>query len=174
MRRRALGLSLACALVVFLGGVTLARLLAPPTDLLGGGGGGAPSTSPAAASTFPKAEVLDAWLAGGVTPGRLASSFLILRNTPATRRLVGEWLRLAQIYPLIDDSPSKLPNHSCFREHRHVEALLSLLLKFRFPADRMYVPHDLKENPHEVPSTSTQPVIIGHLNADGVTHRRDR
>jgi len=61
----------------------------------------------AVASVLPgaTAEVLDAWLARSVTPGQLASSVLILRNTPATRRIMGEWLRLAQIYPLIDDSP---------------------------------------------------------------------
>lgn len=46
-----------------------------------------------------------------------------------TREFVRRWYELACNYHLIDDSPSVLPNFSDFREHRHDQAIFSLLTK---------------------------------------------
>lgn len=46
-----------------------------------------------------------------------------------TRDLVRRWYELACNYHFIDDSPSVLPNFPDFREHRHDQAIFSLLTK---------------------------------------------
>jgi hypothetical protein len=43
--------------------------------------------------------------------------------------LVNEWYELCCDYHNIDDSPSIEPNLNCFREHRHDQAIFSLLTK---------------------------------------------
>ena len=48
---------------------------------------------------------------------------------PETRKLVNEWYDLACDYHLIDDSPSIIPNHDGFVEHRHDQSIYSLLTK---------------------------------------------
>jgi hypothetical protein len=46
-----------------------------------------------------------------------------------TRNLVNEWYELACDYHNIDDSPSIIPNFSCFIDHRHDQSIFSLLTK---------------------------------------------
>ena len=46
-----------------------------------------------------------------------------------TRSLIDEWYNISCDYHLIDDSPSIISNHNEFREHRHDQSILSLLIK---------------------------------------------
>jgi hypothetical protein len=46
-----------------------------------------------------------------------------------TRDLVNKWYEIACDYHIIDDSPSIVPNMECFRDHRHDQAIFSLLTK---------------------------------------------
>jgi hypothetical protein len=57
----------------------------------------------------------------------------VMMNTPENRAFVEEWAAIAisQDYHLLDDSPSTIPNHFSFKEHRHDQAILSILLKLR-------------------------------------------
>ena len=43
--------------------------------------------------------------------------------------IVDLWYNTGCNYHMIDDSPSKKPNLSCFREHRHDQSIFSLLTK---------------------------------------------
>ncbi len=59
------------------------------------------------------------------------SGRLICRKHPAAMRIIDLWVRLAwaRLYHLFDNSPSRLPNHSDFIEHRHDQAMLSILMQ---------------------------------------------
>ena len=52
-------------------------------------------------------------------------------NTPEARAFVEEWqsISISDGFRYIDDSPSEHPNASDFRDHRHDQAIFSLLLK---------------------------------------------
>jgi hypothetical protein len=56
------------------------------------------------------------------------ASVIVLRNTVSSRRFIHRWLSLCQQPGLIDDSPSKRPNHPEFQEHRHDQAILTALV----------------------------------------------
>lgn len=57
------------------------------------------------------------------------ASVIFLRVSDYTRAFVREWLDwcLFEGGRLIDDSPSRLPNHPEFREHRHDQAILTTM-----------------------------------------------
>lgn len=57
------------------------------------------------------------------------SGLILFRVCPETRRLVKEWYETACNYHFIDDTPSVSANFECFREHRHDQSVLSLLIK---------------------------------------------
>jgi hypothetical protein len=61
----------------------------------------------------------------------LLAGVWVMRVSPATMFVVNEWLRLAQDERLLTDKPSVHPNPPGFREHRHDQAILSLLLRTR-------------------------------------------
>lgn len=46
-----------------------------------------------------------------------------------TRSFVNEWYNTCCNYHLIDDSPSIVPNHPWFRDHRHDQSIFSILFK---------------------------------------------
>ncbi len=56
---------------------------------------------------------------------------LICRKHPAAMRIIDLWARLAweQHYHLFDNSPSRLPNYPTFKEHRHDQAIFSILMQ---------------------------------------------
>lgn len=58
----------------------------------------------------------------------LGGVFLLIKNSH-TIQLVNEWYRFSSIHNLIDDSPSKYPNHPGFIENRHDQAIFSILRK---------------------------------------------
>ena len=62
---------------------------------------------------------------------QIISGIFLLRNTLITRELVGKWKDICaeEGGHYLDDSPSELPNHSIFRENRHDQSILSLLVK---------------------------------------------
>lgn len=62
-------------------------------------------------------------------PGALQAqaSIIFIRVNDYTRKFIKEWLLWCQMPGLIDDSPSELPNHPDFKEHRHDQAILSAL-----------------------------------------------
>lgn len=57
------------------------------------------------------------------------ASVIFFRVSDYTREFVSEWLKwcLFEGGRLIDDSPSRLPNHPEFREHRHDQAILTTM-----------------------------------------------
>lgn len=60
---------------------------------------------------------------------QLHATFFVLRRCDAVLSLVKKWYDTASIYHLLDDSPSSVPNHDSFREHRHDQSIFSLLRK---------------------------------------------
>jgi hypothetical protein len=72
--------------------------------------------------------------------GQIAATAFMMRASPETRALVAEWLALCSKHSLIDNSPSVaadgtlLPEDPSFREHRHDQAIWSLLLHKRCTA----------------------------------------
>ena len=59
---------------------------------------------------------------------------LIIKKNEKTINYIKEWLDMSCIYEDITDSPSKFPNNSKFREHRHDQSLLSIVLhKYDIP-----------------------------------------
>ena len=59
------------------------------------------------------------------------AGLLFLRNTPSNLLLLSHWAELctARNYTLVNDAPSHAPNPPGFKEHRHDQAILSLLLR---------------------------------------------
>lgn len=59
-----------------------------------------------------------------------ATTFL-LQKTEATVDLVDAWYSMACNYSLLDDTPSKAPNHPDIKDHRHDQSMWSILCKQR-------------------------------------------
>ena len=62
---------------------------------------------------------------------QIISGIFLLKKTPITRELVGKWkdICVEENGHYLDDSPSKLQNDPIFRENRHDQSILSLLVK---------------------------------------------
>jgi len=59
---------------------------------------------------------------------------MIIKKTANTTKYIQEWLDLACVYENITDSPSVIRNSSDFYEHRHDQALLSVVVyKYGIP-----------------------------------------
>ena len=58
---------------------------------------------------------------------QVQASVIFFKVNSFTRNFVKEWLLWCQMPGFIDDSPSKLPNHPEFAEHRHDQAILTCL-----------------------------------------------
>jgi hypothetical protein len=77
--------------------------------------------------------------------GQIASTCIFLKKTDSNIDLVKEWeaVCLLNNYSLVNNSPSKLPNDSSFRENRHDQSVLSCLIKkydkFNIPDDTYYL-----------------------------------
>lgn len=70
--------------------------------------------------------LLQPWAAFGK---QVQASVIFFRVSDYTRSFVAEWLKwcLFEGGRLINDSPSRLPNHPEFREHRHDQAILTTM-----------------------------------------------
>jgi len=64
---------------------------------------------------------------------QLAAGFFLMQNTQENLELIKTWRNIAVEgnYHFSDDSPSKVNEHSLFREHRHDASIFSLLRKLR-------------------------------------------
>jgi hypothetical protein len=51
------------------------------------------------------------------------------KNSTISKDFLKTYLELCEYYPNIDDSPSVLPNHIGFQEHRHDQSVFSILIK---------------------------------------------
>lgn len=58
---------------------------------------------------------------------QVQASVIFIRKTTKSVEFVDEWLKWCQVPELIDDSPSKFPNHPEFQENRHDQAILTTL-----------------------------------------------
>lgn len=74
-----------------------------------------------------KRDVIEAIHPTGQFGKQAQASVIVVRNTEAARSFVAEWLKWCQEPGLIDDSPSKTPNHPEFKDHRHDQAILTTL-----------------------------------------------
>jgi hypothetical protein len=69
---------------------------------------------------------------------QILASFLCIRKCPAAVSFIETWLRYCLMENLVTDSPSVAkPNFPDFKEHRHDQAILSLLV---YNLDIMYLP----------------------------------
>jgi len=78
----------------------------------------------------------DAFEALGLDPNgiiggesQIISGVLLLHKEPAVDALVARWAELSQVPGLVNDDPSVAPNAPTFQEHRHDQAILSLLVR---------------------------------------------
>lgn len=67
--------------------------------------------------------------------GQIASGTLLLCHSDKNIEFIREWFRamIKNNYTLVDDTPSIKPNDLEFKEHRHDQSLLSILLKTTRP-----------------------------------------
>ncbi len=72
----------------------------------------------------------------------------MMKNTPENRALMHEWLSIMMRDDghYVNDVPSRTLNASCFREHRHDQAIISLLMKLRGAA-RLPAPYRAPVHP---------------------------
>lgn len=62
---------------------------------------------------------------------QIMASFMLIKKNKETVDFVSDWLRIACMKGIIDDSPSDHPEMPGYREHRHDQAIFSLLYKKR-------------------------------------------
>ena len=60
---------------------------------------------------------------------QIQSGALLFYKDENTKKIIDLWYEISCDYHLIDDTPSLKPNLQCFREHRHDQSILSLLIK---------------------------------------------
>jgi len=61
--------------------------------------------------------------------GKIAATSIIIRKCPNSINCVDLWYDTCCKYNLINDNPSKIANHSSFREHRHDQSIWSIICK---------------------------------------------
>ncbi len=59
--------------------------------------------------------------------GQIMSGAIIIRKCPESVAMIEKWYSVYSNYHLVDDSPSILPNHGSFQEHRHDQSIYSIL-----------------------------------------------
>ena len=59
---------------------------------------------------------------------QMVGGIFVMMKTPSITRFVDEWLHYARQPQLVDDSPSAAPNAPGFVEHRHDQAIFTLLV----------------------------------------------
>jgi len=64
-----------------------------------------------------------------INSGQIHATTFFIRKCEKTINIINEWYNISCNYHMISDSPSIIPNHPQFRDHRHDQSILSLLLK---------------------------------------------
>ena len=64
---------------------------------------------------------------------QMVGGYQVLRKTPHTEQFLKYWELLVSDLDLVSDKPSKYKNPEGFREHRHDQSLLSMLVKSNSP-----------------------------------------
>ena len=64
-----------------------------------------------------------------LTTGHICATSFIIRKCPNSIKCVNLWYDTCCKYNLINDSPSKIPNHPDFRQHRHDQSIWSIIRK---------------------------------------------
>lgn len=112
--------------------------------------------------SFTKADLLDHFSfldnAEVLDSGQIQAGAIVIQKRASSLTFFSEWLSFySENIELVDDSPSKIPNDDSFVEHRHDQAVFSLLAKrhgvslrtareqFPYAADVQWV--DLHEEP---------------------------
>ena len=94
---------------------------------------------------------------------QVQASVVFFRVSDESRRFVREWLRWCQVPGFIDDSPSKVPNHPEFREHRHDQAILTCLqIKYGYKLHWWADGHWFENQRHRWPQDRYPAVIYHH------------
>lgn len=64
---------------------------------------------------------------------QIISGIFLLKNTPMIKQLLQEWVQISveENGRYLDDTPSNLSNDKIFKENRHDQSILSLLLKVK-------------------------------------------
>lgn len=75
--------------------------------------------------------------------GMIQGAVIFIKKNNTTMEFVKEWYALSCNYHFIDDSPSILKNDDTFVEHRHDQAIFSLLLKTDKYKDTLYTDNNL-------------------------------
>ena len=60
---------------------------------------------------------------------QVLSGIFIIKKAPNTVSFIDKWCQYSSVYHLINDAPSVVPNDPAFRENRHDQSILSLLVK---------------------------------------------
>ena len=61
--------------------------------------------------------------------GQINATSFIVQKRDLTVSLVDKWYTLSSNYTLLNDSPSKIPNHPSFKDNRHDQSIWSILRK---------------------------------------------
>lgn len=96
---------------------------------------------PHVAEAWTKADVFAALGATGAEytkTGQHMATIQMYRNTPENRRFIQLYrsAMAADTYHYVSDEPSRVPNPTCFKDHRHDQAILSILFKLHGTANR--------------------------------------
>ena len=71
------------------------------------------------------------------------ATMIIIKKNDLTNNFINDWYNISCIYNLIDDSPSKTINDRHFYEHRHDQAIFSIILKTNKYKNTMNTPNNV-------------------------------
>jgi hypothetical protein len=82
-------------------------------------------------NAFTKEDLLTAFNASKTMreSAQVSASWIVLRNSPKMKRFIDAWIECVADWHMVSDEPSVLPNAPGFKEHRHDQSILGLLIK---------------------------------------------
>lgn len=97
---------------------------------------------------------------------QIQASVIFIRNGYGARMFVEQWLKLCCEKQMIDDTPSRLPNHPEFMEHRHDQAIICCMaIKHRYPLHwwpAMYNAGNFTYERTGYPASDNYPIMFHH------------
>jgi hypothetical protein len=84
-----------------------------------------------AENLFTKEDLLAAFNASKTMreSAQVSASWIVLRNSPKMKRFIDAWIECVADWHMVSDEPSVWPNAPGFKEHRHDQSILGLLIK---------------------------------------------